>query len=220
MYHYVYKLTCQKSDEYYFGSRSSKVHPSVDPYLGSMLSWNPVKSDLMKTIVRSDFTSRTDAVEYESSLIQSNINDVKCKNAHVPGKGFHTNGLGQYIDDRGSVHRVSPNDQRVISGEFKPFWSGRQHSEKSKQQMSESAKNRNLDHETELTRRNSISRSHLGRKKSKLHTDNIRNSKLGSKNPMYGKMQKRVMCDVCKREVAINMASRYHFDKCKFIGEA
>jgi hypothetical protein len=215
MYHYVYKLECQKTGDYYFGSRTSKVHPSIDPYLGSMLSWKPNKFDLVKTILQSDFQSRTEATQSEALLIETHIEDSRCKNAHIPNKSFHTTGLGQYKDTKGKVHRTSPTDERVLSGELTPFWSGRVHTKKSKLKMSLSAKSRQTNPETEGSRRKNISTTLSGIKKTDTHRQNISQSKLGSKNPMAGKKQKRVVCDKCKKEVAVNVAKRFHFEKCK-----
>ena len=42
-----------------------------------------------------------------------------------------------------------------------------------------------------------------------------RNSKLGSKNPMFGKKMKRLICSVCNKNIAINIAKKYHFENCK-----
>ena len=65
-------------------------------------------------------------------------------------------------------------------------WLGKTHSEESKKKMSESAKNRQITLENETKRREGISRSNK-KPKSKEHSANISKSKLGSKNPMYGK---------------------------------
>ena len=37
-YHYVYRLDHIDTNEFYFGSRTSKYHPSVDKYMGSMIT--------------------------------------------------------------------------------------------------------------------------------------------------------------------------------------
>ena len=49
MYHYVYKLEHIETKEFYVGSRTSKLHPSLDVYLGSMKTWKPDKTKLKKT---------------------------------------------------------------------------------------------------------------------------------------------------------------------------
>ena len=37
MYYYVYKLVDLETNEFYIGSRSSKVDPNIDNYMGSRL---------------------------------------------------------------------------------------------------------------------------------------------------------------------------------------
>lgn len=48
MYHYVYLITDLSTNEFYIGSRSCKVHPTVDPYTGSMSVWKPNKNNISK----------------------------------------------------------------------------------------------------------------------------------------------------------------------------
>ena len=104
MYHYVYKLELPETKEYYFGSRTSKVEPiKAVYYLGSMKSWKPDKKKLVKTIIRSDFENREECIRYERELIIKHRLDCLNRNAHIPGVGFLTIGLGQYIDENGKV---------------------------------------------------------------------------------------------------------------------
>jgi hypothetical protein len=47
MFHYVYQVEHIETDEFYIGSRTSKnIHPSLDPYLGSMKTWKVNKNKL------------------------------------------------------------------------------------------------------------------------------------------------------------------------------
>lgn len=186
MFYYVYKLTCRVSNEYYFGSRGCKVDPTIDNYLGSMKSWRPIKENLHKEILKSDFKSREEAMFFERNLIIKHKSFELCKNAHIPGVGFHAQGLGQFVDKNGKVYRLDKNDPLVTNGSFSPFWKGRKHSKESKIKMSNSAKDRVISSEMEKQRRSRISKSNM-KSKSKEHIENIRKSKLGKNNPMFGK---------------------------------
>jgi hypothetical protein len=91
MKHYVYKLTDTKTGEYYFGSRSHE-NPSTDTYMGSMRVWKP-ENKLVKKILKDDFETRDNAIEYEALMIENHINDELNRNYYIPDKGFHTFGL-------------------------------------------------------------------------------------------------------------------------------
>jgi hypothetical protein len=163
MYHYVYKLELPETKEYYFGSRTSKVEPTKDIYyLGSMKCWKPDKKKLVKTIIKFDFENREDCIGYERELIIKYRFDSLNMNAHIPNSGFNTIGLGQYVDEKGKVYRVSKNDELVLNGELKPFWSGRKHSDESKKKMSESALGKKMSDES----KKKMSESALGKKMS------------------------------------------------------
>lgn len=179
MYHYVYKLELPETKEYYFGSRTSEINPDEDVYyLGSMKSWRPDKKKLVKTIIKYDFSNREDCVKFERELIISHRNDLLNRNAHIPGIGFNTLGLGQYVDENGKVYRVNKDDELVKNGTLKPFWVGKTHSDESKKKMSESAKGKNV---SEITRKK-MSESKLGVKFSDEHRKNMSESAKGENN--------------------------------------
>jgi hypothetical protein len=92
MYHYVYKLTHRETNEFYIGSRTSKLSPDEDTYLGSMKSWKPEVNKLQKTIIKT-FSTRKEAVQYEIDLLKIFIEDELNRNYHIPSLGFHTQGL-------------------------------------------------------------------------------------------------------------------------------
>lgn len=179
MYHYTYKLELPETKEYYFGSRTSDVEPIKDIYyLGSMKSWKPDKKKLVKTIIRDDFDSREECVKFERELIINHRDDILNKNAHIPGVGFNTIGLGQYVNENGKVFRVSKDDELVKNGILKPFWIGKTHSDESKKKMSESAKGKNV---SEITRKK-MSESKKGVKFSDEHKKNMSESAKGDNN--------------------------------------
>ncbi len=117
-YHYVYRLDHIDTGEFYFGSRSSKYHPSVDTYMGSMKTWKPDKTKLKKTILKDDFKDRNDAMNYESKIISEDINHELNRNYNIPNRGYHTEGTINLRDENGNKFQVSINDPRIKTEEL------------------------------------------------------------------------------------------------------
>lgn len=136
-YHYVYKLTDPNTKEFYIGSRTSNVLPHEDDYMGSMVTWQPDKSKLVKEIIKDEFESRELAFEYESELIKENIKNALNRNYYIPNKGFSTYGL---------TFEFSEEHKRKLSETAKlrdtnPM-TGKSHKESSKNLMRKKAKGR------------------------------------------------------------------------------
>lgn len=184
MYHYTYKLTLPATEEYYFGSRTCIVHPLLDNYMGSMITWKPDKSQLKKEILRSDFNNREECIEHERNLILEHKDDPLNRNANIPGIRFHTVGVGVYIDNNGKAYRAHKDDELVLNGTLKPFWQGRTHTDETKRKMRQAAVGRVDSLETKLKK----SKSLTGLKKSKEHKKNISKAKRGENNSMYGRI--------------------------------
>lgn len=119
MNHYVYILEHQETGEFYIGSRSCKCSVYKDKYLGSMSVWKTNKDLLVKTVLKSDFKTRQDALEYEAKLIEEYIDDDLNRNYHIPSKGFHTVGLITVKDSKGKTFNVTKKDPRYLSGKLK-----------------------------------------------------------------------------------------------------
>jgi|LauGreDrversion4_2_1035121.scaffolds.fasta_scaffold96061_1 hypothetical protein len=118
MYHYVYKLQHIETGEFYIGSRSSKNHPTMDTYMGSMKTWKPDKQKLIKTILKSDFPDRESAILFESNEIINNIDNSLNRNYHIPSSGFHTHKTITVKDENGKTFKVSTDDPKYLSGEL------------------------------------------------------------------------------------------------------
>jgi hypothetical protein len=135
MYHYVYRLDHLETNEYYFGSRSSEMHPSLDPYMGSMKKWKPDKAKLRKTTIKDDFKTRIDAILFESNLISNHINNELNRNYHIPPHKFYSLGFVSVKDSAGNVLTVLKTDPKFLSGELVGVFTNRKHTEIAKQKM-------------------------------------------------------------------------------------
>ena len=222
--HYVYRLEHLDTKEYYIGSRTCEVHPTLDSYMGSMLSWKPDKKRLKKTIILSDFKSREECMLFERTLIIQSYKDVLNKNAHIPGVGFETTNTVVVKDvDTGKCFRIYKEDPLLKSGKVLMFWEGRTHTKKTKKKMRKSALTRTITVEGEKKRRDGISKNNK-KPKSEEHIKNISKAKLGENNPMYGvvsnmngKHYEKLKCKHCGKEVSRTKIEQFHNDNCKSI---
>jgi hypothetical protein len=92
MKHYVYKLEDKKTGEFYYGSRTCKCKIEEDNYMGSMKTWKPNKTELVKTIIKDDFKSRNHATIYEKEIILENYENPLNRNYSIPNTGFYAGG--------------------------------------------------------------------------------------------------------------------------------
>jgi hypothetical protein len=223
MWHYVYRLENIDTGEFYIGSRSCENHPTMDKYFGSMLTWKVNKKMLKKVILEDNFSSREECILFERSLILEVIDDSLNRNYHVPGDGFHTVGSIPVIDlESNKKIRVPKEDYLLNKDKYRLIWEGRKHSDESRDKMRQSALNRVIDEEVEMKRRESISKTLTGHKRTEEFKNNLSKSRKGPLNPMYGKtssqkgkVYERVVCPHCNKEIAKTKANLFHFDKCK-----
>jgi group I intron endonuclease len=197
MKHYVYKITDPITNEYYIGSRSCKCDIINDVYMGSYVSWKPVdKNRLVKTILKSDFSNRNEANEFEAGIIKENINNELNRNYHIPGIGFANVGCVVVIDEFGKVFNVLKTNEKYISGEFKSIWCGKQHTEETKLKMSKSKKGNPSPNKgktgihsketIERFRQIAINRPAFTEDTRKKISNALKGKLVGDKNPMYG----------------------------------
>lgn len=144
MKHYVYKLTDKFTNEFYFGSRTCKCEPIYDSYMGSMKTWKPNKNNLVKEVVKSDFSTRELATKYEAELIKENIKNPLNRNYFIP-----TSDIGFY----GHQHeteikiKISESMKNRHVGEDNPFY-GKKHKKESLIKISNSLKGKTHSKET------------------------------------------------------------------------
>jgi hypothetical protein len=201
MKHYVYKITDIKTNEFYIGSRSCSCNPKNDSYMGSMKQWKPNDADnLIKEIIKSDFTNREDAIQYESNLISQFINDKLNRNYHIPTKGFHVAGLVKTEEQRKNISKIRI-DKELAKGKNNPMYS-KKHSPSSLNKMKEKAKDRyTLKWYMDKYGEEGI---YLYETKNKIHSNRMSGSahprygKYGIDNPMYG----RIVSDDTKSKIS------------------
>ncbi len=169
MYHYVYRVEHIETSQFYIGSRSSKLHPSVDNYLGSMCTWKPDKTKLIKIIIKDDFKTRDEALKFEAELIKEFIENDLNENYHIPSDGFHTHNMKR------SDEWKSWNCERLI-GENNPMYgkrssgfTGKTHSKETREKL----------------RVSSLGKTHKEETKKKIGESNSI-SQLGNSNSQYG----------------------------------
>ena len=192
--HYVYKITDPITGQFYFGSRSHG-DPETDDYMGSMKSWTPVdEGRLVKEIIRDDFETREDAIDFEDEIIGKYIDDELNENYYRPHNGFHT-----------------------IGRKFK-------HSEKTKQKISEALTGRKMssDHKNKIrkSRENKTWEDIHGSESAKKMKE-IRSDKYsGSGNPMYGipvsesriEKQRRTLNEYYKKNKSPMLGKKHSMD--------
>lgn len=230
MYHYVYRLEHTETLEYYIGSRSSKLHPTMDKYMGSMRTWKPDKTKLSKTILEMNFSDRDSANEYERMVIIESVTDPLNRNKNIPGIGFHTAGMVQVKDNMGKCFLVPVDDESLKNGEVTYYWKDKKHSDEARKKMSESAKIRKIIPENEMIRREkiSINSPQRGIPRSEEFKENLSKARMGEnnpyskylrdnnlENPTKGKKYDKVECPYCNRMIAISIIHIAHLDKCK-----
>jgi hypothetical protein len=167
MNHYVYRVEDLETGEFYIGSRSTELLPEEDSkYKGSQYYWKLTKDQkdkLEKTIIKSDFSSRTEAVLFEGILIKENFNDPLNRNGTIPDGKYHTKGKAIVKDNDGNILCVDINDERYLNGELvsinkgrkfteehkkKISWLGKSHTQESREKMSKSQKGKERNHRT------------------------------------------------------------------------
>jgi len=92
MKHYVYKLTDKISGEFYYGSRTCECNIKDDDYMGSMITWKPIKDNLVKTIIKDGFTTREEATNFEREIVKEHYKNKLNRNYSIPNTGFYSGG--------------------------------------------------------------------------------------------------------------------------------
>jgi len=198
MNYYVYRLDDPITNQFYFGSRSSKLLPENDiDYMGSMKTWKPEdKSRLIKTIFKSGYKSMSDAIEDESRLISKEIDNPLNENYYIPNKGFHTSGIPHTEEWKIKMSNRTSGKNNLFYGKF-----GEEHprfGHRHTKEWIESMKGENNPFYN------------------KTHSEETRSnwSKL-RKGQIRGKY-KMVECPHCNKKGSGGAMKQWHFDNCKY----
>ena len=141
MNHYNYKITNQKTGEFYIGVRSCKCPIEEDPYMGSSSIWNKIyikehKDDLVKEILET-FETRKLANGGEVKRLKEVKDDPKCINQYF-----------NYTPDvTGTKQTPEWIEKRKMFGEKNGMF-GKHHTEETKKKISEKLKGREISEET------------------------------------------------------------------------
>jgi hypothetical protein len=107
--YYVYQVNDPNTGEFYIGSRGFLGNINEDEYSGSPYVWN--KPDVLnKIIIRSDFKSMQEAIEYEREFIIANIKHPLNRNYSIPNPKWNRDGKVTAKNENGKIISVSIND--------------------------------------------------------------------------------------------------------------
>jgi len=178
-YFYVYKMILPETGEYYFGSRKCHVLPENDiKYKGSMCTWKPDKSKLIKEILYKDFETHQDALIKETELIIEHRDDTLNKNFSLPNGTLYLRSpkewiLKKYGEERGKeiLKEISKNNSGNWKKGNKPWNTGMHLTEK----------------HLESIRKTWHSEKRMQVMQSEEYSKKMSESLSGEKNPMFDK---------------------------------
>ena len=152
MKHYLYKITNIETNQYYIGVRSHK-EPIIDKYMGSSSIWTrdwikKNKDILIKEIIDDAFQTREEANIGEVKLLEECELDDLCINCLYKRIPSHL-GIKQ------SEEWIA---KRIHSGEKAPMY-GKNHTEETKQRISNTLKGRIISEEA----KEKIGNTHRGK---------------------------------------------------------
>jgi len=157
-----------------------------------ILSYHKTRKDAFKAEL--ELHQKYDVVKHESFV---NLSEAK-PNGYYGASGEKHPFFGCTHSDK-----AKKKMSEALTGEKHPFF-GKTHTDEAKQKMSEA--NFGKTHTDEAKQK--MSEANFG----KTHTDE---AKQKISKAIYGKKQKRVICEHCGKDVAVNIYTRYHSDKCK-----
>jgi hypothetical protein len=107
--YYVYQISNPTTNEFYIGSRGYLGDINEDKYTGSPRVWNK-PNILNKIIIKSDFKSMIEAIEYERLLIIANIKHPLNRNYSIPNPKWNRDGKVTAKNEHGKIITVCIND--------------------------------------------------------------------------------------------------------------
>lgn len=138
LYKYLYKVILPKTNEFYIGSRSSKIEPELDiKYKGSMKTWKVDKSLLIKEILVKfpENTNHETLIEHESDLIGLVIDHPLNRNYHIPNKGFHSAGMKHTPEAIAKISYASRNISDATKEKIRKANTGKKRTQETKDKL-------------------------------------------------------------------------------------
>jgi hypothetical protein len=124
MIHYVYQIVDILTHQFYFGVRSTDMHPTDDTYMGSMKTWKPEDKGRLRKIVLCEFDTRELANEYEYRLIEMYKDNPLNENYHN-NKNFMNFGRILGADTRKKMSSARLGKNNPMYGKKRPLHSKR-----------------------------------------------------------------------------------------------
>lgn len=145
-FHYVYRITNIVAQKHYYGKRNCSTEPKLDlgiKYFSSskdklfIVEQKTNPQNFKYKIIRL-FNTVEEATAFEIRLhnkFDVGINPSFYNRSKQTSTKFSFDGTGTVTvkDINGNASRVSVNDPRYLSGEFVPFWVGKNHSNETKE---------------------------------------------------------------------------------------
>lgn len=162
---YIYRLDCPITGEFYIGSRKFEGDPLDDNYMGSYSRWKPIdKNILIKNILYVGEFDRRSIHILEGSLIKEYIKDPLNMNCQIPSENtFSMHGIKHTEETiekmKNQRQSLSEEDRKIRYGKA---FRGKNHTDETKNKISEKLKGRNHTDET----KDKISSSLTGNKHS------------------------------------------------------
>lgn len=137
-YHYFYKIINNINSHYYYGVHNTD--DLDDGYMGSgkrlHLAYKKYGIENFTKEILRFFDTSEEAFEYEAEVVTEEITkDSCCYNIQCGGRSFSPKGLICVRDKDGNHFSVRLDDPRYLSGELVPNWTGRHHTQESRNKI-------------------------------------------------------------------------------------
>lgn len=209
---YVYRLTHQKTGQFYFGSRQSNKIPGNQDLLQYQSSSTIIKTigfENFDWVILKEFETGDAAYDYENQLIRENFRNSLILNQHYRSGGIsrfkrsgpHTDKTKRKmsVKKKGvSNGPLSEEHKAAISNGLKGIKFGPMSSEQ-KQKLSDSQKGKPRKPLTDY-QKSCVSKAQKG----KVLSEETKQ-----------KLRRIVVCPYCEKSGGLTVMKRYHFKNCK-----
>lgn len=218
-YSYTYKVTHRETNEYYYGSRTSKHIPINDiNYLGSYTVWKPDKSKLTKEIL-GIWEDEKEALIEEAKLVRKHIKNPLNRNYHIPNIKFNLYKrtsrkwlIETYGEEKGEERYNEICNKRVATRRKNNSYKVNQ---KTKDKISNTLKGNipwNVNNKLSKNHVDNIKKTWHSKKRmavmgSTEYKEKMSESLSGSNNPMYGKKMAWISNDSLKKTKLIEQTN-------------